>query len=179
MSQLRSLLDKILNVLAGTSFLAMVILTCWQVFTRYILGNPSSWSEELVAYLFAWSSLFGAALVTGERGHMNIPILVEKMGLKVQKALAIFAELIALAFAVIILIFGGVQIVSLAMGQMTSSLGVPIGVFYVVMPVCGVLIAIYTIINIIEIANGSMSVIVADEGAQAIEKVEREKEALE
>ena len=61
------------------------------------------------------------------------------------------------------------------MGQMTYSLGVPIGVFYVVMPVCGVLIALYTIINIIEIANGTMSVTVADEGAQAIEKVEREK----
>ena len=61
------------------------------------------------------------------------------------------------------------------MGQMTSSLGVPIGVFYVVMPVCGVLIALYTIINIVEIANGTMSVVVADEGAQAIEKVEKEK----
>ena len=27
-------------------------LTCWQVFTRYILKNPSSWSEELVSYLY-------------------------------------------------------------------------------------------------------------------------------
>ena len=175
MRQLRKLLDKVLNVLAGVSFIAMVLLTCWQVFTRYVLSNPSSWSEELVGYLFAWMSLFGAALVTGERGHMNIPILVEKSKPAVQKVLGIFAEIIACIFAIVILVYGGVQITSLAMGQMTSSLGVPIGVFYVVMPVCGVLIALYTIINIIEIANGTMSVVVADEGAQAIEKVEREK----
>ena len=79
MKSLRNVLTKLLNVLAGISFIAMVVLTCWQVFTRYVLQNPSSWSEELVSYLFAWASLLGASLVTGERGHMNIPILVEKM----------------------------------------------------------------------------------------------------
>ena len=60
MKTLRNILTKLLNVLAGTSFIAMVALTCWQVFTRYVLQNPSSWSEELVSYLFAWSSLLGA-----------------------------------------------------------------------------------------------------------------------
>ena len=59
MSQLRKILDRILNVLAGVSFLAMVALTCWQVFTRYILKNPSSWSEEMVSYLFGWMALLG------------------------------------------------------------------------------------------------------------------------
>ena len=175
MRQLRKLLDKVLNVLAGVSFIAMVLLTCWQVFTRYVLSNPSSWSEELVGYLFAWMSLFGAALVTGERGHMNIPILVEKSKPAVQKVLGIFAEIIACIFAIVILVYGGVQITSLAMGQMTSSLGVPIGVFYVVMPVCGVLIALYTVINIIELATGKMGATVDDEVAQAIKHVEEEK----
>ena len=54
MLKVRNTLSNVLNVLAGGSFLAMVVLTCWQVFTRYILQNPSSWSEELVSYLFAW-----------------------------------------------------------------------------------------------------------------------------
>lgn len=79
MKELRKVLNKILNVLAGVSLLAMVVLTCWQVFTRYVLKNPSSWSEELVSYLFAWASLLGASLITGERGHMNIPVIVERM----------------------------------------------------------------------------------------------------
>ena len=76
--------------------------------------------------------------------------------------------------AVKVAINGFGRIGRLAMGQMTSSLGVPIGVFYVVMPVCGVLIALYTIINIVEIATGKMSVVTADEAAQAIEKAEKE-----
>ncbi|WP_373164313.1 TRAP transporter small permease [Agathobaculum sp. Marseille-P7918] len=155
MKTLRNILTKLLNVLAGVSFIAMVVLTCWQVFTRYVLKNPSSWSEELVSYLFAWASLLGASLVTGERGHMNIPILVEKMNPAMQKALGIFGELIAFAFSLIILVYGGVQISQLAMGQMTSSLGVAVGVFYVVMPLCGVLNMIYTVLNIADICKGT------------------------
>ena len=122
----------------------MVVLTCWQVFTRYVLQNPSSWSEELVSYLFAWASLLGASLVTGERGHMNIPILVEKCSPLVQKLLNILGELVAFAFSAIILVYGGIEITQLAMGQMTSSLGVQVGIFYVVMPLCGVLNMVYT-----------------------------------
>ena len=144
MKSLRNALTRALNVLAGVSFIAMVVLTCWQVFTRYVLKNPSPWSEELVSYLFAWASLLGASLVTGERGHMNIPIVLEKFSPAVQKLLNIFGELVAFAFSAIILVYGGVTITQLAMGQMTSSLGVQVGVFYVVMPLCGILNMIYT-----------------------------------
>ncbi len=175
MKQLRNILNKSLNVLAGGSFLAMTVFTCWQVITRYLLGNPSSWSEELVSYLFAWMSLFGATLVVGERGHMNIPILVDKASEKVQKILAIVAEVIAMIFAIVILVYGGMQITTLAMGQQTSSLGVAVGVFYVVMPIAGVLMAIYTVLNIVDIVKGNISLTVANEVDQAIEKVENEE----
>lgn len=151
MKALRKILDMILNVLGGVSFIVMVILTCWQVFTRYVLGNPSTWSEELVGYLFAWASLFGACLVTGERGHMNIPVIIERFSPSVHRLFLCLGEVIAFLFSAIILVYGGMQITNLAMGQMTSSLGVAVGVFYVVLPVCGVVNVIYTILNIVDI----------------------------
>lgn len=154
MNALRKALNKILNVLAGGSLIAITVLTCWQVFTRYVLKNPSPWSEELVSYLFAWTSLLGASLVTGERGHMNIPVAVEHMGETAQKAFNVLAELIAFAFSVIILLYGGIEISKLAMGQMTSSLGgTAVGLFYIVMPVCGVINAMYAALNIAEIVK--------------------------
>ena len=154
MQATRKVLNRIMNVLAGVSLIAMTALTCWQVFTRYVLNNPSTWSEELVGYLFAWASLFGASLITGERGHMNIPVVVEKMPAAAEKFFASFAELIAMAFSLIILVYGGYRITLLAMGQMTSSLGVAVGVFYVAMPVCGVINILYTILNIYDICKG-------------------------
>ncbi len=154
MQATRKALNHIMNVLAGGSLIVMTLLTCWQVFTRYVLNNPSTWSEELVGYLFAWASLFGASLITGERGHMNIPVVVELMPAGAQKFFAIFGEIIAMAFSAVVLILGGYQITQLAMGQMTSSLGVAVGIFYVAMPVCGVINILYTALNIYDICKG-------------------------
>lgn len=155
MKRLRNGLNLILNGLAGLSFTVMVLLTCWQVFTRYVLDAPSTWSEELVAYLFAWMSLLGACLVTGERGHMNIPILVERAPGGLKTLLLCLGEGIGFLFSAVILVLGGIQITSLAMGQMTSSLGVAVGVFYVVLPICGVVNMIYTLMNIAKILSGN------------------------
>ncbi len=153
MNKVRKVMNTTLNVLTGVSFLAMVVITVWQVITRYILKNPSVWSEELVSYLFAWASLFGACLVTSERGHMNIPILIDKMSPKMKKAFIIGGEVIAFLFSIVILVYGGAQITQLAMGQKTSSLGTVIGVFYFILPLSGVINASYTVLNIIDICK--------------------------
>ena len=174
MKALRNLLNTVLNLLAGLSLTVMVVLTTYQVVTRYVFNAPSTWSEELVGYLFAWSTMFGAAIVSGERGHMNIPSLVDKFNPPMRKALHIFAEVIALLFSASILVLGGFQVSSLAMGQMTSSLGVPIGVFYVVLPLCGVINIIYTILNIIGIIKGEISTDPVDEAAEEVAKAEKE-----
>lgn len=47
MEKMRNVLDHTLEILSGVSFLAMVVLTCWQVFTRYLLKirrpGPRNW----------------------------------------------------------------------------------------------------------------------------------------
>lgn len=156
MEKFRTALNKALELLAGLSMAVMVILTTYQVIARYIFNSPSTWSEELVGYLFGWSTLFGATIVSGERGHMNIPILVDRMNPGMRKAFHILWEVVAFLFSATILVFGGFQVSKLAMGQQTSSLGVAVGVFYWVMPVCGVIILVYSVLNIIGIANGSI-----------------------
>lgn len=106
---------------------------------------------------------------------MNIPILVDRMNPGMRKAFHILWEVVAFLFSATILVFGGFQVSKLAMGQQTSSLGVAVGVFYWVMPICGVVILLYSILNIIGIANGTISLEVADEASEAIAKVEAEK----
>ena len=175
MEKLRKALNGVLNVLAGGSMAVMVILTTYQVIVRYIFNSPSTWSEELVGYLFGWSTLFGATIVSGERGHMNIPILIDRFNPPLRKAFHIFGEVIAFVFSATILVFGGWQVSNLAMGQQTSSLGVAVGTFYWVMPICGVVILLYSILNIIGIANGSISLDASDEATEALAKVEAEK----
>ena len=42
MKAMRSALNKILNVLAGGSLTVMVLLTTYQVITRYVFSSPST-----------------------------------------------------------------------------------------------------------------------------------------
>ena len=177
MEKLRKALDKLLSVLAGGSMAVMVILTTYQVITRYIFKAPSTWSEELVGYLFGWSTMFGATIVSGERGHMRIPIIIDRFSPTLRKAFHIFGEVIAFLFSATILVFGGYQVSNLAMGQQTSSLGVAVGVFYWVMPICGVVILLYSVLNIVGIVQGTISLEVADEAAEAIAKAEADQAA--
>ena len=99
MEKLRNTLNKVLNLLAGLSMTVMVVLTTYQVIVRYIFNSPSTWSEELVGYLFGWSTMLGATIVSGERGHMNIPVLVDRFNPTMRKAFHIFAEVIAFIFS--------------------------------------------------------------------------------
>ena len=52
--------------------------------------------------------------------------------------------------------------------------GVAIGVFYVVLPLCGVINIIYTILNIIGIIKGEISTDPVDEAAEEVAKAEKE-----
>ena len=117
----------------------------------------------------------GASLITSERGHMNIPVVVERLPLPAKKAFAILAELVGFLFSAVILVYGGVQITSLAMGQMTSSLGVAIGVFYIVLPLSGALNMIYTAMNIRDIWTGTIPPLPVSEEDALVEKLEKEE----
>ena len=177
MEKLRTTLDRVLELLAGLSMAVMVILTTYQVIVRYIFSAPSTWSEELVGYIFGWSTLFGATIVSGERGHMNIPILVDRMNPPLRKAFHILWEVVAFVFSAAILVFGGIQVSNLAMGQQTSSLGVAVGVFYWVMPVCGVVILLYSALNIVGIVQGTIALDTSDEVSEAVAKAEADQTA--
>ena len=108
---------------------------------------------------------------------MNIPILVDRMNPPLRKAFHILWEVVAFVFSAAILVFGGIQVSNLAMGQQTSSLGVAVGVFYWAMPICGVVILLYSVLNIVGIAKGTISLEVADEAAEAIAKAEADQAA--
>lgn len=159
MNKFREVIDKIMQFLNAVAFAFLTLLAVWQVVTRYFLNNPSTWSEELASYMFAWVTLLGSAYVFGNMEHMNIPILINRVSEKTRKILMIIIQFIILAFALVVLLYGGIQITSLTMGQMSSSLGVPMGYFYLSLPVSGIFTAIYTVLNLYDIFNDKDEVV--------------------
>lgn len=174
MKKTREIMDKLMRFLNATVFAILTLLVVWQVVSRYFLGDPSTWSEELSSYMFAWVTLLGSAYVFGKMEHMNIPILIDRVSQKTQKGLTVLIQLLILAFALIVLVYGGIQITSLTMGQMSSSLGVPMGYFYASLPISGVFTTIYTVLNLYDIFDEDTGEAVENTPGRDLEDEKRE-----
>lgn len=158
MKAVRSIRDGINNILSGLNvalFGSMVAVGTYQILVRYIFNKPSTVSEELLTFMFAWMSLLAAAYVFGKREHMRMGFLADKLGRKSERILKIITEGVILLFAVVVLVYGGIQITSLTMAQKTASLGIPMGYIYLVVPVSGGFIILYSVMNMMELISGT------------------------
>lgn len=153
MEQIKKVLDKVLSIICVFLFSVLVILVTWQVFTRFVLDNPSTFSEELAKYCFVWLVMFGAAFVFGENGHMRIEFIQDNMSEKIRMFAQIFIEICIIAFSALVLISGGLTTTKIAWTQMSAALNVPMGYLYAVMPVSGFFIIFYCLYNIYVIAK--------------------------
>ncbi|MDI9588267.1 MAG: TRAP transporter small permease [Acidobacteriota bacterium] len=135
-------------------FAVLVVTTVWQVFTRQVLHSPSTWSEEFAKICFVWLSFLGAAFVFGERGHIAVDFLARKAPMTVQKTLQTLVQLTIIAFAVFGMVWGGVRAASIAWNQNLTALPLSIGWVYTVIPLAGVAIALFAVVDMIAVLKG-------------------------
>lgn len=152
MSRLRHAVDRILAVMLIVLMGAAVLNVLWQVITRWVLDDPSSYTEELARYLLIWVGLLGAAYAAGKKMHLAIDILPTKLEGRNRHILEIVIDAFVLLFAVFVMIVGGIRLMSLTllMGQTSAALGVQLGYVYSVIPLAGFLIAFYAVESIAE-----------------------------
>jgi len=141
-------LERVLIVILAV----MTLSVLWQVFSRYVLQNPSNWTDELVRFLFMWLGLLGAAYITGRRMHLAIDILPSRSNEKNQKKLNILIYSLVAAFSLFVMVVGGIRLVyiTLTLNQISPTLEVPLGYVYLVVPISGILIIYYSILNIVD-----------------------------
>ena len=82
---IRKGLDKILCAACIFLFGEMVVVGTYQIVTRFIFNSPSTVSEELLTYSFAWMALLSAAYIFGKRDHMRMGIISNKIKLSSKK----------------------------------------------------------------------------------------------
>ncbi|MGF1702127.1 TRAP transporter small permease [Photobacterium makurazakiensis] len=127
-----------------SSFLVFCVI--WQVISRYVIGKPSTITDELARYLFMWVALIGAAYTTGQKRHLAIDLLTMKLTGKRKLINEIFIQFAIAAFAFIVLVYGGTNLAlkTLATGQVTPALGLEMGYIYFCLPISGALMIFYS-----------------------------------
>ncbi|GAK85542.1 TRAP-type transport system small permease component [Vibrio ponticus] len=133
-----------------SSFLVLCVV--WQVLSRYIIGKPSTVTDELARYLFMWVALIGAAYTTGLKRHLAIDLMTMKLKGKRKIINEIIIQIAIAVFASVVLVYGGsnLAIKTLATGQLTPALGWEMGYIYFCLPISGALMIFYSVIYGIE-----------------------------
>ncbi len=148
----KSRLDKVLGVALVALMTVAVLNVLWQVATRFILGDPSSVTEELARYLLIWIGVLGAGYAVGQRAHLALELLPERLeGHSLQRLERLILGCVA-AFALLVMVGGGIRLVYLQfmLGQTSPTLGWPLGAVYIVVPLSGLIMLVYTVLQFIE-----------------------------
>ena len=151
MIKIVNLLDKILATFLIILMSCMVLDVTWQVFTRFILQHPSSFTEELANYLLIWIGLLGASYAFRTKAHLGVDILTARFRRINGYLIEILINGFVFLFALFVMVIGGFKLVLLTynLNQISAAMRIKICYIYSVIPVSGLLIMFYSVVFII------------------------------
>lgn len=151
MEKIYQLLNKGIETFLVFIFSLLVLDVVWQVISRYVVGQSSSFTEEFARFALIWLTVLGAAYINGQNeGHLSMDFLLSKLPLEKQKKRQKIIQLIMAIFALVVMIIGGGNLVyiTLKLGQLSPALLVPLGFVYAIVPISGAIIIFFSIYHI-------------------------------
>lgn len=142
-----------IEYIAMGALAVMVVLIFSQVFCRYVLHFTPRWSEESAIIMMIWVSFIGLALGVKKEIHLTITFFVDLFPKFIRNIILILDQILIMIFGIVIVIYGA----DLSIHTMTSTLPatqLPSSVLYMVLPLSGVFIIIYTAIKMIQLVAG-------------------------
>lgn len=151
MTQVRHTIDLILARTLIILMALMVVNVLWQVASRFILGSPSSFTDELARYLMIWIGILGAAYVSGKNMHVSIDVLVRRFSDVGQRRLKYVVTAMIILFCMGVMVIGGGRLVYIThvLDQHSPALQMPLSVVYSIIPISGLLIVFYKVSDLL------------------------------
>lgn len=81
----------------------MLAVVLYQVFMRYVLNRPPTWSDELARFLYIWMVFLGAALASRRGTHVAMEYLPARLRGFPQRLLLLAHEVLIVAVLLYIL----------------------------------------------------------------------------
>jgi len=146
-------LNKVLELTLVVLVSVLVVDVLWQVFSRYLLSSPSSFTDELAGFLLIWVGVLGAAYVSGRKEHLAIDILLQRSAPQRKRRLLFLIHSLVLVFALGVMVVGGVVLMytRFVLQVKSAALQLPLGYVYIVLPLSGLIICFYELKHILEL----------------------------
>lgn len=133
-NRLKLAVDRVIAAFSVAVMLALVVCVVWQVFSRYVLNQPSTLTDELARFLMIWVGLLGAAYTVGAQRHLSIDLFALALNKRKQLLLSIVINVLILGFAGSVIVTGGLKLIdkTLATSQVSAAMQIPMGYVYII-----------------------------------------------
>ena len=141
MKKVEKVLDAVMRFLMALAMLTLVVFGTWQIFTRWVLQDPSTFTDELLRYVLIIAGMIGSAYCFYRDEHLALTLITDKAKGPFKVILEVFIELCILFFVIYVFIYGGIKLSATATNK-SSVMQIPMKTLYLVEPICGVLIVL-------------------------------------
>ena len=142
-------IGAVVEPLAALLVLVEVFILTAGVFTRYVLGNPLVWSDELATLVFLWLAMLGAVVAYRRGEHISLAVLVRRAAPRTRHILEAIAS-VATAVFVIELMPATFKFFKQEQIDLTPALSVPRSYEVLAIIVCLALILIMALLRLSE-----------------------------
>ena len=142
---MKSFVLKLEENLAAMLMGGLLFVLFLQVFTRYALNDPLSWTEEAARYIYVYIVFLGASAAISDRSHVGIDYFAKALPIKTQWIVSLLVNL-AILFVLAQLLWWGWRAAMRQWNMPLVVLDIPYTWVYVVIPITAVLMTIRTIV---------------------------------
>lgn len=137
-------LARATEAIAACLLIAVILMNLAQVFFRYVLVDPISWTEETMRYSTTWMVMLAAAPAFLRREHMEISLFEGVKSPRVRRAVSLGMYACVAGFC-LLLIWEGFPAAIDNMRQVSPAVRIPMTIPYLAIPVGATLILINTV----------------------------------
>ena len=140
-------LEHALMVLCGVCLAGVTISVMCDVVTRTV-GHPWLWLQEVTSACFTYGVFVGTAVATRRNDHLSLSALANALEGTPRRVLEVFNRGVILAVGLAMVVFGWQNFLQ-GFGSFRMPSMLPIAYLYWPIPVCGALIALFSLEQIV------------------------------
>jgi len=140
-------LEMVLMIICGVTLFGFSMSVCADITTR-IIGRPWLWLQEFTSTLFVYGIFIGAAVATRRNDHLYLTAVAESMHGRARLVAELLIRFIVLAVAACLIYYGYLNYLR-GFGSFRLPSNTPIASLYAAIPLSGILIALFTIEQIV------------------------------
>jgi TRAP-type C4-dicarboxylate transport system permease small subunit len=140
-------LEQVLMQLCGVCLVGFTSTTLLDVVAR-VVGHPLLWPQEVTSAFFIYGVFIGASVATRRNDHLQLLALTESMSGATRRVLEVMNRAVVMGVGLFLVVYGWQNFLT-GFGSFRMPSMLPIAYLYAPIPLCGALVALFSVEQIV------------------------------